>query len=87
MHVARGSCQYNTHFSSVRALGDPQDFQDTQVLSLYSYLKIIFTVSSLEMHAISLKSDKLFKNWMEAEKTETQEEKSNTASFHKQLKE
>lgn len=37
---------------------------------------MIFTVSSLEMHAISLKSDKLFHNWMEAEKTETQEEKS-----------
>lgn len=28
-----------------------------------------------------------FHNWMEVEKTETQEEKSNTASFHKQLKE
>lgn len=74
--MARDSCQYNMHFISVRTLGDPWGFQDIQVLSLHSYLKMIFTVSSLEMHAISLKSDKLFHNWMEAEKTETQEEKS-----------
>lgn len=87
MCVARSSCQYNTCFSSVRTLGNPQDFQDTQELSLHSYLKTIYTVSSLEMHAISLKSDKLLENWMAVEKTETQEEKPNIASFHKQLKE
>lgn len=48
---------------------------------------MVFTVSSLEKHAISLKSDKLFHNWMEVEKTETREEESYTVSFHKQLKE
>lgn len=54
--VGRDSCQYHVHFISIITLGDLGHFPDAEVLSVPSYLEMLFTISSLEKHIVYLRN-------------------------------